>query len=399
MSLVDTSYLPGHPLLFNKYLKMKNLKIYLFTVVAIGILSCSGDDLNNDSGADSENDLVSSNFIPTIESWNTLPLNSAEWIHETNSDGELVKSSMYEKYPRRLLWELEYLDYNEDHLPTEYEKIYYSYGEAIDFVTWDVTYNENGTIEGITAYRDGSFSHEYFFTQLDDKNRVKSYQYFGDTGEFMERVVYEYDEKGNHKSATLYNTESGSDNSEFIEKWDYSFTHLGDRESTYYIHRESGSTTEFTYSYRENYTLESRLRISNSEGYPDSISYTEFDEEEKISSESVTYGDQQWEYVAFFPSGYVEIIEFYFQDVLMWVQTFQEDRSSEVKVFNPDDGTYRIEFLDPEGTVYKVEYYDADDNLINTEHYSRSIQVNKPPTRIENNLYLEIYPGRENARK
>ena len=358
---------------------MKKLKIFLCALAIIGILGCSGDGLNENPNTGSENeDLVSTNFISTIESWTNFPHNSMEWTYETNSDGDLIKSSVYENYPSRLLWELEYLEYNEDGLPTEYDKVYYSFGEPVDSLTWQVSYNENSTIAGITA-----LTHSFSFSQLDDKKRVKSVLNLDDTEEFLNRDVFEYDENGNRGSITRYSTESGNDESDIVGKWDYTYTHFGDYSIIISNSGKSDAHTETTYSYREDYTRESTVSITKSDGKPDTVRRAEFDEEEKIIYERITYGDERWEY--FYSNGNLKVYEYYFQDALRTAQTIFEDGSSEWKIINPDDGSYKIEYHSPDGTVYKVEYYDADDNLLTTETYKR---VQMPQKRIENNILL-----------
>ena len=376
---------------------MKKLKIYLCALAAIGIASCSGDDLDENSGTASENeDLISTNFISTIESWTNLPHTSVEWTHETNSDGELIKSSMYEKYPSRVLWELEYLAYNEDGLPTEYKKVYYNFGEPVNTLTWEVSYNESGTIDGITAYKDGSLSHGFSFSQLDDEKRVKSVLNLDDTEEFLNRDVFAYNENGNRKNITRYSTESGSDESDIVEKWDFSYTQFGDRKSTIYSNREKAYTSKYTYSYREDHTLKSRISITVSEENPDkeNSSRMEFDEEEKIIYYRSISGKNRWEY--FYSSGNLEVVEHYYQDNLLWAKTLFEDGSSEMKIVNTDDGSYKIEYRNPDDTVYKVEYYDADDNLLNTETY-KTVQMSGKS--IKNMLSPKEIPGQRKFRE
>lgn len=378
---------------------MKNVKFYLFIVIAIGMSSCSEGDLNGKSGTDPAiEELVSSNFIPTIESWNSLPHSAVEWDHEFNNEGKLVKSIMFEKYPRRILWELTYLNHNENQLPLEYKKTYFSFGEQVNMFTWDIRYTEDGTIEALTAFKDGSYSHEYSFPVLDEKNRVKSSLYFDTTGEFIYRTAYEYGQDGNHKRVTRLGSEFGS--GDMLEKWDYNYNNFGDREYTQYINMETGSTTEFTHFYREDFTLKSTESISNSEGSPEIIYITDFDEEERTIYQIVTYGEQKWEYFSYFPNGDVEILEYYFGDELIWVQTYHEDRTSVRKIFNYENGTYMVEYRDSEGTVFKVEFYDSNDNLLNTEYYSRSTRFNKQLklSQINDNLHFENLGG-ENLKK
>lgn len=352
--------------------EMKKLKIYFFAAIALGVLSCSGDDMNEETGTDADFENIElRNFISTIESWTNYPQTSVEWSHEIDDQGYLVESTMYEKYPRRVIWKIEYFQYNENQLPIEYQKTYYSFGEINNFLTWDVWYSEDGLLQGLTAYNDGSYSHEYSFSQLDDRHRVITSLYYGSSGEFIHRDIREYDLKGNHRSLTRFNTESGNDDSSLIGEWNYLYTSFGDRESYTYTSGETGYTVDNSYSYRDDFTLQSIESFTqNQSDETVAVNFWEYDQEERLNYQRTINGDSRWEYVEFFPNGDLKIAEYYLRDELIWIQTIAEDGSSEWKVFNPDDGTYKIEYQNAEGTVYKVEYYDADGNLLNTESYS-----------------------------
>lgn len=371
---------------------MKKIQIYLFFTITIGILGCSENALDN-SDTYSEIGVVVSNFIPTIESWNSLPHTSVEWKHEFSSNGLLTKSTMLEKYPNRVLWELRYFNHNDDQLPLEYEKTYFSFGEQVNMINWDVRYTLEGTIEALTAFKNGSYSHEYIFTALDEKKRVKSALYFDSTGEFVDRTIYEYDEDGNHKRATLFSSEFGSE--DILGKWEWYYNHFGDRYFTLHFNMETGATTEFTYTYRPDFTLNNKESVTVSEGSPDLHYLTEFDKEERPTYQRVTYGEQRWEYVSYFPNGDVETLEYYFRDVKVWVQTYQEDRTSIRKIFDYENGTYRIEYRDSEGTVFKIEFYDSNDNLLNTEYSSMNAPIEKQmkSNEIKNNLSFDNLYG------
>ena len=197
---------------------------------------------------------VFSSFIPTLESWKSVPSTSVYWIHETNSEGQLVSSTMYEKFPERVLYEINYLEFT-DNLPTKYEQTsyyYYSTGEQTEEAIVEVGYNEDKTVKSFAKTRnDGTFLTNLVISELDTNNRMTEALYYNENNEFSFREVYELSEDGNVVTRTVYDAITGGNVQGVTE---FTFTEFGDIDVEVITDRRGTFTR--TYSYREDNTLE-----------------------------------------------------------------------------------------------------------------------------------------------
>lgn len=307
-------------------------------------------------------------FIPTLESWKPYPTTSVYWIHETDSDGDLVSSILYEKYPERKLYEITYTEIMENGLPAKYDQTYYNFGEAGNTVNVEVNYNEDNTVAGF--YRtnaDGSFNQNLKFI-LDEENSISEALFYSENDDFWYRQVYDKLENGNTRVNTRYSSESGNDESTIQRKVEYTFTEFGEIASeTIDSKTDNFETYTWYYTYTNGNILE--FRESESVALNGRIQTWEifYDSNERMERQVISAGDYVSDYVEFYPNGDPKRAETYYQGFLYEIVEWAEDGTSIWTTINEDDGSYKIEYRDENEVVLKTEYYDADGNLLSTE--------------------------------
>lgn len=225
--------------------------------------SCSEDD--SFIQAESENltgtkDLFELNFIPTFENYFGRDIGSStyksaslavEWRHEYDEEGRLIKSTMYEIYPSRVLKEITFSEYSTDDLEVKIEVNTYTY-----FSTFPNVYKENSTLvlnedfsPSVIITEDGYESRS--FDELNSDKWVTKLGYSVNNGSLLWTTNYEYDEKGNvTKYSTTYHQYEITEASV-----DYTYTDWGDPLSYHFQNAES-KFSEVEYFYREDRTLE-----------------------------------------------------------------------------------------------------------------------------------------------
>ena len=307
-------------------------------------------------------------FIPTLESWKSYPTTSVYWIHETNAEGKLINSTLYEKYPERKLYEIVYTEWKENSLPAKYTQTYFNYGEAGNTVNVEVNYTEENRVAGF--YRtnaDGSFNQNLKFI-LEDDNGIAEALHYSENDEFWYRNVYEKSEEGNTEVNTRYSSESGYDNSKVQRRVEYTFTGFGEIESeTIDSRTDNFETYTWYYTYTDENILESRISESVALNGRNQTWEIFYDAEERIERQIISVGDFVSDYVEFYPNGDPKRAETYYQGFLYEIVEWAEDGTSVWKTINEADGSYKLEYKDQNENVLKTEYYDADGNLLSVE--------------------------------
>ena len=310
-------------------------------------------------------DWVFNYFIPTIQSWTSYPQTSIYWIHETDSNGKLLKSSMYEKYPNRLLSEYTYLTYNELGQPTSYNQEFFDKsGNGSQVSNREVNYSEDNRIQALQYYTaDGTKGNRVEFISYDEFNRVTTSLHYDKDENFLRREVYEFNEEGNNLTKTSYTSLSGNDEANILESNSYTYTSFGDFKTRTLNHQTYG-LQEYQYSYREDNTLEERIKTSvDLHGRP-RTDHHYYDEQELISRLVITVGDYVSDYVEFYDNGDPKKAETYYQGFLYEIVEWNEDGSSVWTTIDEEDGSYKMEYKDADGTITKTEYYTAEGNII-----------------------------------
>ena len=206
-------------------------------------------------------------FIPYMEDRYGQPLNSYYWVHETDDEGQLVRSFNYEKYPHRLAYEIVYTDYNEVGQPVRLEEILYdrATNEKVSTMTTEISYAEDGIPESsISTSSDYGGQGDYFmqrwYTKFDDEMRVVEFTFTRTPNtEPITRIVKVYDEEGNKTEQLAYDLGTGAKTNWLV----YTYTEWGDKASEAKLNNTTGEEiARFDYFYREDRTLEKQTYSS-----------------------------------------------------------------------------------------------------------------------------------------
>ncbi|TRO66918.1 hypothetical protein [Christiangramia sabulilitoris] len=345
------------------------MRQYLFIGLSgtLFLSGCSNDDLKNSQSFEQDplinQDINELAFLPTITNLygrdhGTITYRSASldgiWGHEYDNTGRLSKSVMYERYPSRILKQINYSNYSEDNLEMDLEIITftYYYGFPRTYTLKNRLYlNEDflaDRISDVDEDREGYQS----FDELNSRGNVTK------LGKVLEDNVkvwttnYEYDDDGN---VTKYFTEYHPNNSQDAMVV-YSYTEAGDLK-TYDFHNEEGLFSNVEYTYRGDNTLEGlneTFRMRDENAGSRTILY---DENEAYKEQRILYLNGSKTI-----SSYTEnqIIEQYYRpgDILkeIWKYIINEDYIY----------CEQIEYYDEEGNLDYTEYYDEEGNLIET---------------------------------
>lgn len=300
-------------------------------------------------------------FLPTLQSY-YAPRGGVEWIHEYNEEGGLRKSLMYERFPYRLNSEFNYSNYSEEGLPLQINRVNYQGGEILNS-TSELTYSNN-KINMIASYdATGNFISKSFLMDYDDANRATGIHYYNENDSFIERHILQYDSMGRVEVSTIYSSETGTSEGEIIRREENAYTPFGEIHISEQI--INGVERMLEYFYREDNTLKAIRSIIYEE--EPILQVVEFDENEAKNFESVTQGVYRTDYTSFFDDGSPHIVHSYHGYFLYRIITYNEDGSSEWKIIDEDDFSYRIEYKDPSDNIYKTEFYNSDGELISEE--------------------------------
>lgn len=335
-----------------------NLKVIYPEIAALHLAESLGEEYEIQN-------LVFLRFTPTIENWIVKPSTSIYWIHETDTDGKLIASRMFEKYPNRIRYEQFYEEFNSMGMPTKYRLDLYhvelQYSESVE-----VSYNEDYSISGIlTSYGGGNWFEDINF-KLDEKLRVKEAIRYDENGNFKFRGTYTFLDNNNREIENYYISESGYDDGNLDSKVENFYSGFGEIEKVEtQIYPEDYTITKI-FEYREDHTLE--IRKVNNPGFLTTGRTEEslFDEEEKIIKSTFISGDNKTE-VSYNVDGVgTEIVENYYQEILYGAITKYLDGTSIHKTIE-EDGSYKLEYRNADNSLTKTEFYDSDGNLVRTE--------------------------------
>ncbi|SDK74820.1 hypothetical protein SAMN04488034_101323 [Salinimicrobium catena] len=300
------------------------------------------------------------NFTPTIEDWIPKPPSSIYWVHETKEEGVLATSTLYEKYPNRIIYDLRYKEYNSEGLPTSYELDIYENGELISNELVEIFYNESNLVSKIEKVNlDNSRFEAVQFLELDSELKIKSavVQIQHDNFSTVYREVYTHLPDGNRKTNSLYS----NNGSELTNVKIYTYNSAGDY-SEIEINSQNSTVTE-TFYYRDDNTLESWIKQDPGALSTGRTEEMFFDEEEKRTRWKVTAGDYITDFLYDVDGEGTDVIETYYHGTLIEVITAFADGTSIWKTIN-SDGSYKLEYKDQNSTITKTEFYDSNGNLI-----------------------------------
>ena len=306
-------------------------------------------------------------FIPVIETYNSFPRTALHWVHETDNNGKLLKSYMYEKRPYRLINEITYLTWNEFDQPTSFDRVFSKNGTVIQSTRVKVNYSENQQVSEFSYYYPANApvaTSTEKFVAFDEKNRVTEMHYYDHNGIFQVRDVFVLNEAGNKLSEIRYNSQTGSNEDDILINMQYEYTAAGELKKQFGT--EGRGYLVYDYFYREDHTSEKMVRtlVKNDGSEREDIYF--YDENEVYTRVVITEGDYVSDYISFFENGDPHVVETYLKDFLYEIITYSEDGSSVWKTISENDNSYKLEYKDAEGTIYKTEFYDAEGNLLST---------------------------------
>lgn len=300
------------------------------------------------------------NFTPTIEDWIPKPPSSIYWVHETQKEGLVATSTLYEKYPNRIIYELRYKKYNSEGLPTSYELDIFENGELKSNEIVKIFYNESDLISKIEKVnKDNSRFEAVQFLELGSELKIKTavVQIQNDNFNTIYKEVYTHLPDGNRKTNSLYS----NNGSEVTNVKIYTYNSAGD-----YLQIEinsPNSTATESYNYRNDHTLESWIKHDPGALSTGRTEEMFFDEEEKRIRWKVTTGDYITNFLFDVDGEGTDVIETYYKGALIEVIKEFNDGTSIWKTIN-SDGSYKLEYKDQNSTIIKTEFYDSNGNLI-----------------------------------
>ena len=305
-------------------------------------------------------------FTPTIESWIERPFTSVYWIHETDQEGNLITSTLFEKFPNRILLKYLYLEHNSANMPIRYE-IEVHKEDAIETTEIvEVLYTEEQFVSALLSRNTEGSMTKTLFSGLNDDYRVVEAVFFDEFGNFSHRKTYTFLESGNREQSSHYDSETGSNAADLKSISHFSYTDFGDFDTIGIRNYPEDHRAIKTYFYREDNSLE--LTITT---YPDLLSHTRieemyFNEAEEQTRWKVTTGEYLVDFFFDVDEAGTKIVKSYFQGRLYEVITQQKDGSEIWKTIEVD-GSYKLEYRDPAFNLIRTEYYDSDGNLLRTE--------------------------------
>lgn len=339
--------------------------------------------------------LFETNFLPTFTNYYGRDNGShayrsaslaVKWDHEYDDQGRLIKSTMYEKFPSRILKEISFLDYSSDNLEVNIQveiRTYFLNFPNVYTFNSRLQLNEDFSINRIIPRNsEGEYSDGHYLS-FDEFNSQKWVTKVGDIvggDKKLWTTNYEYDEEGNvTRYYTTYEYEMADANV------DYTYTYFGDPK-TYYFQNEKGTFSKVNYYYREDNTLE-RLEEDFDWGNGDTGKNIYIYTHEEAFQEKITTKEDGSQTIVRYEYFEGETIVKYYDGDGVISDTFQYLMNNEIRYlsahekyqngilrskeyFDIDCDLIKKEFFDENGVLEYTEYYDEGGNYTHTEYAS-----------------------------
>lgn len=313
-------------------------------------------------------DLTFEYFIPVLETYNSFPRTALNWVHETDNNGKLIKSYMYERRPNRLIHEITYHTWNEYNQPTSFDRVFFKNGVINQSNRVKTKYNEDHQVSEYAYYAPADApvaSNTNKFVAFDAQNRVTEMHYYDHNGSFVLRDIFVLNDAGNKLLETRYSTQTGENKEDMLYQVEYAYNEAGEIKDRFGF--DARGEFDYDYFYRDNYVLEKLVRtLTRDDGTVREDIYF-YDENESLNRLLITVGDYVSDYVSFYENGDPHVVETYYKDFLYEIITYAEDGSSVWKTISQEDNSYKLEYKDADGNIYRTEFYDAEGNLISTQ--------------------------------
>ena len=343
-------------------------------------------------------DLFSFNFLPTFTNYFRIDRHSTygngasialNWVHEFDSEGILLKSTAYEKYPFRPHAEYYFSNYDATASSLDIQITTYNYYDwnTYKLENYTIKFDENYLIKELIPGEGALLTKRKVFDEYNSENWLVSASIYNDEDQFVIASKHTYDSDGNLLETRVAQFEG----TERLLKA-YTYTAFGEV-NTVLNYTNPNYTQEYEYIYREDKSLE-MLNFSLPEG-SSSYSFSEseylkewilsynngykynyiYDSEEKIEKE---YYDGVLIYNYYYRfedgygySGYPYKWEWHEDGILRERYTLNENYKQESYEYFYDNGNVEYkDFYDEEGNWTYTEFYDEEGNLVNTEYAS-----------------------------
>ena len=307
-------------------------------------------------------------LIPAIESWvaHQEPKTATEWVHEYSEGGNLIRSTRFEKHPRRISAVYTYSDFDADGYPLKIEVSRYSFGEEAYTSSRGILYDEAHDVNGFQYYnQQGEVTSANIFTSKDVDGFITEQKTVGPNGEFYYREIYNLDENKNNTSKIRFASETETDITKATFYFQFTYTDSGELNSVQFV-RPYNLSRITNYYYSADSILE-RTFTRSLDIPAERMTTTEtiFNNEEERVKLIITQGEWRSEYLEYFDDGHYKVVYTYYQNWLQEEVTVGEDRIEKWLIRDIDrSGSYRIEYKNPDLSIIKTEYYDDYGNLI-----------------------------------
>lgn len=341
-------------------------------------------------------DLFTYNFLPTFINYFGIDRHSSyangasvalNWIHEFDSEGTLIKSTSYEKYPSRILSEYYFSNFDPVTLSVDLQIITHNYYDWNTYgqENYTIKFDENYLIKELVPGDGALLSKRKVFNEYNSENWLISATIYNNEGQFVIGSKHAYDADGNLMETRVVQ----ADGTDKLSKT-FTYTVFGEVK-TLSNYNYTDYTREYDYVYREdkslekvNYTLpegNSTYTFSESEYLKDwTFIYDNgykfiyiYNPDEKIEEEYYN-GVLVYNYYYRFEegfgySGYPYKWEWFEDGILRERYTLNENYKQQSYEYFYDNGNLEYkDFYDEEGNRIYREYYDEAGNLINTEY-------------------------------
>lgn len=331
---------------------------------------------------------ISLNFLPTFTNYfgrdnNTFVYNNAtialNWVHEFDESGQLTKSTAYEKFPSRILYEFKFFNYDYSNSTVDVEVNSYSYFSFQEVASdvYTIQMDEDFKMRAVIPQENMSFRS---FETYTSKNWVTLIKVYDDENVLKVSSSYEYDEDGNLMALKVF----GPDGNE-LSTQEYGYNEFGDPKSYSLIRGEYYKN--FQYTYRSDHTLE-----KYEYEFPTGFSSMDFTEDEKYLKWTATYDDgekfithygseEKIEEYTYTDGSYNEIFYYQFDGINYSMDAYKYEYYiagilRERHVMDSNDFDYiSFESFDENGNIEYKDFYDEDGNEVYREYYDESGNV------------------------
>lgn len=301
-------------------------------------------------------DLFFTNFLPGFSNYFERELNSltyhahsraVQWIYAFNENGRPTKATIYEKFPSRIVAEIEFSEFDQEtnSVGIELQKIDRSFAIIPRPLQYEIFYDSDYFMRKlISPESEISTQVEVEFANYNENNFVNSIVKTDNQG--TSEINFSYNSSGKLISVNALEPDDVS------SQTDFTYTEFGDilKMST----KKDNLFIQVFYKYRTDNTLERKeYHIDyNSENYTEGR--VELNEEETYIEEDKLSVSISGEYreISYYENGFISLVENYRNGILT------------------SKSYYECSANDNSCSLYKKELFDENGDLLTTEYYN-----------------------------